>query len=143
MVYFNTIGSIFELEATDNANINLLYNFIKLGIKLVQNTTELKEELLNYDNIYQVQISDLDFNFWVKISKGSLTYSRGINFNATLDFTFTRQLLVKLIKEEITFSEAYLKGLLKMHGNLSQAIKIRNLINYFIRYLKKTYYLDD
>ena len=143
MVYSKTFSAIInELETKNIEDIPLLGKFIQFGINLVQSTEELKEELLDYDNIYQVHVTDIDLDFWVKISKGSFTYRKGINDNSTLKIIFTRQLMLKIIKGEITFTEAYLKGLIEIHGNLSQAVKIRNLINFYVRYLKTTFNLD-
>ena len=143
MVYSKTFSAIInELETKNIEDIPLLGKFIQFGINLVQSTEELKEELLDYDNIYQVHVNDIDLDFWFKIYKGSFTYRKGINDNSTLKIIFTRQLMLKIIKGEITFTEAYLKGLIEMHGNLSQAVKIRNLINFYVRYLKKTFNLD-
>ena len=143
MVYSKTFSAIInELETKNIEDIPLLGKFIQFGINLVQSTEELKEELLDYDNIYQVHVNDIDLDFWFKIYKGSFTYRKGINDNSTLKIIFTRQLMLKIIKGEITFTEAYLKGLIEIHGNLSQAVKIRNTINFYFRYLKKNFNLD-
>ena len=139
MTYSKTLNSILdELEAEDTEIITIFTRFLEFSINFIQNTQELREEILDFDNIYQFYVNDINFELWMKISKGTIIYKKGINDNADLRISFTKKLLLRLIKQDITITEAYMKGLLKMQGNISQVVKFRNLIRFYRKYVKKT-----
>ena len=139
MTYSKTLNSILdELEAEDTEIITIFTRFLEFSINFIQNTQELREEILDFDNIYQFYVNDINFELWMKISKGTIIYKKGINDNADLRISFTKKLLLRLIKQDITITEAYMKGLLKMQGDISQVVKFRNLIRFYRKYVKKT-----
>ena len=139
MTYSKTLNSILdELEAEDTEIITIFTRFLEFSINFIQNTQELREEILDFDNIYQFYVNDINFELWMKISKGTIIYKKGINDNADLRISFTKELLLRLIKQDITITEAYMKGLLKMQGDISQVVKFRNLIRFYRKYVKKT-----
>ena len=139
MTYSKTLNSILdELEAEDTEIIIIFTRFLEFSINFIQNTQELREEILDFDNIYQFYVNDINFELWMKISKGTIIYKKGINDNADLRISFTKKLLLRLIKQDITITEAYMKGLLKMQGDISQVVKFRNLIRFYRKYVKKT-----
>ena len=139
MTYSKTLNSILdELETEDTEIITIFTRFLEFSINFIQNTQELREEILDFDNIYQFYVNDINFELWMKISKGTIIYKKGINDNADLRISFTKKLLLRLIKQDITITEAYMKGLLKMQGDISQVVKFRNLIRFYRKYVKKT-----
>jgi len=139
VTYSKTLNSILdELEAEDTEIITIFTRFLEFSINFIQNTQELREEILDFDNIYQFYVNDINFELWMKISKGTIIYKKGINDNADLRISFTKKLLLRLIKQDITITEAYMKGLLKMQGDISQVVKFRNLIRFYRKYVKKT-----
>ena len=125
-----------KLSNSDQEVIDILDRFIRIGISLIHATEELREEILDFDELYQFHFSDISFNFWIKISQGKVTYKKGYNENNSLRIYFTRDLIVKIFKEEIGGTEAYMKGLLKVQGNLSHAFKIKKFLRLLIEYLK-------
>jgi len=125
-----------KLSNSDQEVIDILDRFIRIGISLIHATEELREEILDFDELYQFHFSDINFNFWIKISQGKVTYKKGYNENNSLRIYFTRDLIVKIFKEEIGGTEAYMKGLLKVQGNLSHAFKIKKFLRLLIEYLK-------
>ncbi len=144
MTYSKTFNSIIdELETKDTEKLTAFNRFLEFSINIVQTTQELREEILDFDNIYQFYVNDINFEFWIKISKGSIIYKKGINENYDLRMFLTKNLLLRLIKQDITINDAYMKGLLKMQGDISQAVKFRNLIKFYRKYVKKTFNLDE
>ena len=75
--HFNSVLN--NLETYDEEFVEVLDKIIKLGVSVARNTEELREEIMDYDDVYQIYITDLNFNFWLKISKGSIVYKKGIN----------------------------------------------------------------
>ena len=126
---------IHQLDNKDEEFIAVLDKIIKMGVGLVQNTEELREEILDYDYICQILVKDINFNFWLKISHGNITYKRGINSNATFKVTYTKNILIKILKREIYGSEAYMKGLIKVDGNLTQGLRYTKLFRMLLKYL--------
>ena len=82
----------------------------------------------------------INFNFWIKISKGSIIYHKGINRDSITKFELPKDLIIKFLKQEMLFSEAYMRGLLKIHGSLSHAIKIKNFMKTLFKY--RNYYFN-
>ena len=140
MSYSKTFNSIIdELETEDTEIVATFTRFLEFSINIIQNTQELREEILDFDNIYQLFVNDINLELWMKISKGSIIYKKGINDNSDLRIILTKNLILRLIKQDITITEAYMKGILKIQGDISQAVKFRNLIRFYRRYIKKTF----
>ena len=130
-------GILDKLTNSDQEVVDILDRFIRFGITLIQTTEELREDILDFDELYQFHFSDISFNFWIKVSNGKVTYKKGYNENNSIRIYFTRDLLLKIFKEEIGGTEAYMKGLLKIDGNLSHAFKIKKFLRLLIDYLKE------
>ena len=130
-------GILDKLTNSDQEVVDILDRFIQFGITLIQTTEELREDILDFDELYQFHFSDISFNFWIKVSNGKVTYKKGYNENNSIRIYFTRDLLLKIFKEEIGGTEAYMKGLLKIDGNLSHAFKIKKFLRLLIDYLKE------
>ena len=139
VTYSKTFNSIIdELETEDTEIVATFTRFLEFSINIIQNTQELREEILDFDNIYQFYVNDINFELWMKISKGSIIYNKGIDDNSDLRIFLTKNLLLRLIKQDITITDAYMKGLLKMQGDISQVVKFRNLVRFYRKYVKKT-----
>ncbi len=139
MTYSKTFNLIIdELETEDTKTIATITRFLEFSINFIQSTQELREEILDFDNIYQFYVNDINFELWIKISNGSIIYKKGINNNSDLRIFLTKNLLLRLIKQYITITEAYMKGLLKIQGDISQVVKFRNLVRFYSKYVKKT-----
>jgi hypothetical protein len=124
-----------KLGDSDQDVVRILDNFINFGIKLIQTTDELLEEIIDFDAIYQFYITDLRFNFWIGVSKGKITYKKGLNNDRSIQIYFTRDLIIKIFRGEISGTEAYMKGLMKVKGNLSHAFKVKNFLRLLVDYM--------
>ncbi len=139
MTYSKTFNSIIdELETEETEIVATFTRFLEFSINFIQSTQELREEILDFDNIYQFYVNDINFELWIKISNGSIIYKKGINNNSDLRIFLTKNLLLRLIKQDITITDAYMKGLLKIQGDISQVVKFRNLVRFYSKYVKKT-----
>ncbi len=77
---FKTV--IHDLGNNNEEIIADLNRAIKFIVHYINNTEELREEIRDYDDICQIKISDINFNFWFRLSNGMLYYKKGINRNA-------------------------------------------------------------
>lgn len=134
---FNSV--IHELENKEEEFIAILDKIIKMGVNFLQNTEELREEIMDYDYICQILISDINFKFWLKVSRGSIMYKRGINQNATFRVNYTKDIIIKILKREMYGSEAYMKGIIKVDGDLTQGLRYIKVFRLLLKYIKNNF----
>jgi len=130
---FNSVIS--DLEDKKQEFITNLGKVINLGINIVMNTEELLEEINDYNYIYQIFITDVNFNFWIKVSKGSIIYKKGVNRDASFQVKFTKDIIIKVLKREMRGTEAYMKGIIKVDGDLTQGLRFIKIIRLIIKYI--------
>jgi putative sterol carrier protein len=134
----NPFISILENLEQNGAKFEyMLDKIIKGVVKIMNDTEELKEELVGYDDIYQTYIVDADFNYWLEVSEGKLRYEKGVNLNALFKINFTKDLIIKILKKEISGTEAFMKGKIKVEGSLTQGLRYIKLFRIFQKYLRK------
>jgi hypothetical protein len=143
MIDSNRISIILQsLESTDEqfkANIDKIF---KIGLEIANNTIEFKDEMICYgDFICHIYIKDLDFNIWVNSYQGKLSYNTNYyeshtNDKTIIHFILKKDILKKIINQKMYASEAYMKGLVEIEGNLADAMKIKNLVRYFFKLLR-------
>ncbi|NHJ23406.1 MAG: hypothetical protein EAX89_02450 [Candidatus Lokiarchaeota archaeon] len=128
------------LEGTNKEFIKILERIIKIGVNVINNTEELKEELLGLDDIYQTCIKDVNFKYWLEVSNGRLDYSEGINPKAKFKMIFTKSLIIKILKGEESGVDEFMKGKINVEGDLSQGVRYIKLFRLFFKYLSKANY---
>jgi len=131
--HFNSV--INKLENQDEEFIIALDKIIKLGVDVVKNSEEIREEIIDYNDIYQIFITDLNFNFWLKVSKGSIIYKKGINRSASFRIKYTKDLMIKILKRETSGTDAYMKGIIKVDGDLTQGLRFTKLFRIVFNYI--------
>jgi len=138
MIDSNTIVMMLNsLESTDNNFKSMLDEIIKLGITIANNSKEIHEDLKLYeDTIYHAYIYDIDYNIWIKMVEGFLTYSNSY-YEANseeinvIHLILTKKILRKIITRKIQVADAYMRGLIKIRGSdeyMSGLIKIKNIL---------------
>jgi len=115
----------------------VLNKIIKGVVKIMNNTEELKEELMGYDDIYQTYVTDAKFSYWSEVSDGRLRYEIGVNPQAQFTIIFTKDLLIKILRGKISGTDAFMKGKIKVEGSLSQGLRYIKLFRIFEKYLRK------
>jgi len=134
----NPINSILRNLDKDSPKFNyVLDKIIKAVVKIMNNTEELKEELLGFDDIYQTYVVDANFNYWLEVSDGKLTYEKGINPKALFKINFNKDLIIQILRNEISGTDAFMKGKINIEGSLSQGLRYIKLFRIFVKYLKK------
>ena len=132
---FNSV--IHELEKNEEEFITVLDRVISFAVNIVKNTEELREEIVDFDDTYQISLVDINFHFWLKISNGSIIYKKGINRSATFKVRYTKNIFIKILKREMAGSDAYMKGKIKIDGNLSEGLRFIKIFRLFIKYVEK------
>jgi hypothetical protein len=137
MLNKSAIDSIFNGVLDDNEKfIAVIDRIINAGVKIINKTEELKEELVGFNGIYQTYIEDADFNYWFKVFEHKLEYKRGEHPDAPFSCYFTKELFIKILKRELSGTEEFLKGRLRVDGDLSQGLKYVKFHRMFFKYLQ-------
>jgi len=142
MIDAKVIVSVLDsLETSEDKFRNSLDKFIKVGIKIANDAEEITDELRLYnDLIFHLYITDLDLNIWIKSVDGYLSYNNNlyeiIPENVHMIHSFlSKKIIAKILRQEMTAAEAYLKGFIQLEGKISDAIISKNLLNLFFSYI--------
>ena len=109
-----------------------------MGVKVFNSTEELQEELVGFDDIYQTYITDIDFNYWLKVANGKIEYEKGVNPDAPFKMNYTKDMIIKILKREISGTDAFMRGEINVEGSLTQGLRYIKLFRTFFKYLQKT-----
>jgi len=130
-----------SLESSESTFKSTIDKFIRLGIKIANETEEFQEELQLYeDMIYHIYINDMDYNIWLKKIGGSFTYSNSIYEEnsqglSVIHFFLTKTVVKKVITRKMQAADAFMRGLIKIRGKVADAIHARNLFSLFFTYM--------
>lgn len=134
-IVLNTLG------ASDENFRSALDKFIKLSIKIANDSDEMCDELTLYgDMIFHVYLPDLDYNLWIKARDTQLNYNTHLyevvpKNTRAIHFILNRKTMTKIIKQQMSAAEAYFKGLITIDGKMSDAIITRNILTTFFSYI--------
>ena len=134
-IALNTLG------ASDENFRSALDKFIKLSIKIANDSDEMQDELALYgDMIFHVYLPDLDYNLWIKTRNNQLNYNSHlyevIPKNArAIHYILNRKTMTRIIKQQMTPAEAYFRGLIRIDGKMSDAIISRSILKTFFSYI--------
>ena len=136
MIDSNTILVILNsLESPRTSFKVTIDKFIKEAIKIANESKDFRDELELYDDIiYHIYIYDIDYNIWIKKKGTSLSFNTSFyeenSENIKILHCFLkRNSMRKILIRKMTASEAFMKGLIKINGNLSDAIHAKNLFS--------------
>lgn len=150
MIDSNAILMILNsLDSSKSKFKSTIDKFIRLSIKIANETEEFQEELKLFDDkIYHIYISDSDYNIWLKKIGGSIEYnnsyyeenSEGLS---VIHFFLSKTTMKKAITRKIQAADAFMRGLIKIRGDVSDAICAKNLLSLFFRYMDYIAYDSD
>ncbi len=139
MIDSNTILVILNsLESPRNSFKTTVDKFIKEAIKIANESKDFRDELELYDDIiYHIYIYDIDYNIWIKKKGTSLSFNNSFyeenSENIKILHCFlTRNSMRKILIRKVPLSDAFMRGLIKINGNLSDAIHAKNLWKLFL-----------
>lgn len=130
------ISSILEnLDSDSPRFVSILDKIINTVVNIMNNAEELKEELIGYDDIYQTYVTDANFNYWLEVSDGKLLYGKGVNSKALFSIHFTKNIILQILKNQVSGTDAFMKGKIKVEGSLSQGFRYIKLFRLIEKYL--------
>ena len=126
---------IHDLESNNEEFITALNRFIMLAVSIIKNTEDISEEIIDYDDIYQILITDINFNFWIRVSNGTIIYKKGINREASCRVKYKKDIFIKILKREMSGTDAFMKGKIKVDGNLTQGLRFIKLFRLLLKFI--------
>ncbi|MCK4382160.1 MAG: SCP2 sterol-binding domain-containing protein [Candidatus Lokiarchaeota archaeon] len=134
----NPINSILRNLDKDSPKFEyVLDKIIKAVVKIMNNTEELNEELVGFDDIYQTNVVDANFNYWLEVSDEKLTYKKGVNPKALFKINIDKDIIIQILRNKVSGTDAFMKGKINIEGSLSQGLRYIKLFRIFVKYLKK------
>jgi predicted alpha-1,6-mannanase (GH76 family) len=130
-----------SLESSESTFKSTIDKFIRLGIKIAEETEEFQEELqLHEDKLYHIYINDMDLNIWLKKIGGSFTYNNSFYEEnseglSVIHFFLTKKVVKKVITRKMQAADAFMRGLIKIQGKVADAIHARNMLSSFFTYM--------
>jgi hypothetical protein len=115
--------------------------FIRLGIKIANETEEFQEEMELYeDKMYHIYIKDVDYNIWLKKIGGSVTYSNSyyeenLEGLGVIHFFCTKVVMKEVLTRKLQAADGFMRGLIKIQGEVSDAIQARNLLSVLFTFI--------
>ena len=138
MVGQNPISSILKsLDKNSPKFEYVLDKIIKAVVKIMNNAEELKEELIGFDDIYQTYVTDANYNYWLEVSDGKLQYEKGVNPKALFTINYNKDIIIQILKNEVSGTDAFMKGKINIEGSLSQGLRYIKLFRIFVKYLRR------
>jgi len=127
-----------SLESPRNSFKATIDKFFKVAIKIANESEVFKDELELYDDIiYHIYIYDIDYNIWIKKKGTSLSFNNSFyeenSENVEILHCFlTKNIMRKILIRKVHVPDAFMRGLIKFNGNLSDAIHAKNLWKIFL-----------
>jgi putative sterol carrier protein len=110
-------------------------------VEKISQIEEFQKDYSDYDDVYQIFITDMDFQCWFQISSGKLNYSEGLHDTYNIKFIMDRETLERILSLQIQPYDAFMKGFIKMDGEIMYSIRFRNFTTEFIQYVR--YFLEN
>jgi hypothetical protein len=129
-------GLIEEISTKDEKKfISITLKLMKALVHFFNKYPALQEEFLDYDEIYQISLKDINVHFWLQVSQGILSYQLGKNEKRSIVLKVSKDIFIKIVQGKLPGFDAYMKGYIVIEGQLRYALRFRNVINSLMRYL--------
>ena len=137
------ISILEELNGSKDKFVSLFNRVVKTGLRMQQNSPELLDEcqrmFKNHDSAFQFTFTDVDFSFFLKIVDGTMTYGQGGYQDDDVPLVvieFPRDIITQVVAQEVSVESLYNKGIIKLKGSLSNAMRLRALGKYYVKYME-------
>lgn len=104
---------------------------IDLLVKLSNDNEEFQEDFGEKSKVYQFAVSDKPEAewLWMKLDKGKITAGRGkCPHKVDLTFTQSAQLAADMVSGKVDSNSAFLKGDLKITGNIKDGVLFQKMM---------------
>lgn len=106
-----------------------MINDVRNFFKEIYDKAKLKmgNELATWNKIFQFEIFDGD-PFYIEFSKGSLKIEKGIHQSPIATLSMSKDILMKILNKELDPITAFIRGMIKISGNILEVANIRRML---------------
>ena len=137
------ISILEELDSREDKFITIFNRVVKTGLQIQQNSEELLDECQrlfeNHDSAFQFTITGVDFRFFLKVVEGAMTYEQGTYQDQDVPLVvieFPKEIIKQVVEQEMSVESLYGKGIIKLKGSLSNAMRLRALGKHYVKYFE-------
>lgn len=105
-------------------------NYLNLNKEYSETDPDFIDFIKEIQKVFQVKLSDVDFNFWVEITNNKLEYDFKIHPDPNVVILMTEKVLTDFILEKIDPAIAYMAGKINIIGSVSDALLLGKLLKY-------------
>ncbi len=132
-------AALVDLSFDEERFSKAIDKYLGLCLRVIKDLKEFREELEDIDEIYWICLTDINFSLWLKVSKGIVEYGIGKPEKAQFECEMTKKVLIKIMTRQISGLDAFMRGVIKTKGNLSQGIRFIKLFRLFHQYVNALY----
>ena len=121
------------IEKIKKGNINLdrdFKDYLNLNKEYSETDPDFIDFIKDIQKVFQVKLSDVDFNFWVDISNGKIEYDLKIHPDPNVVILMTKKVLTDFILEKIDPAISYMAGKINIIGSVSDALLLGKMLKY-------------
>lgn len=107
-------------------------DYFKLNKEYSETDPDFIDFIKDIQKVFQVKLSDVDFNFWVDVSNGKIEYDFKIHPDPNVVILMTKKVLTDFILEKIDPAIAYMAGKINIIGSVSDALLLGKLLKYSV-----------
>ncbi len=107
-------------------------NYLNLNKEYSETDPDFIDFIKDIQKVFQVKLSDVDFNFWVAISNGKIEYDFKIHPDPDVVILMTERVFTDFILEKIDSAIAYMAGRINIIGSVSDALLLGKLLKYSV-----------
>ena len=104
--------------------------YLKFASELWEKESEIHEEISDINDIFQIILTDINVKIWIEIKEGKVDFDLKEHPNPTITIFFKEKLLLDIIYDRINPKVEYMAGNINIHGNISSAVILNNLLRY-------------
>ncbi len=123
------------IEKIKKGNINLdrdFKDYLNLNKEYSETDPDFIDFIKDIQKVFQVKLSDVDFNFWVDISNGKIEYELKIHPDPDVVILMTKKVLTDFILDKIDPAISYMAGKINIIGSVSDALLLGKLLKYSV-----------
>lgn len=123
------------IEKIKKGNINLdrdFKDYLNLNKEYSETDPDFIDFIKDIQKVFQVKLSDVDFNFWVDISNGKIEYDFKIHPAPDVVILMTKKVLTDFILDKIDPAISYMAGKINIIGSVSDALLLGKLLKYSV-----------
>ncbi len=105
-------------------------DYLNLNKEYSETDPDFIDFIKDIQKVFQVKLSDVDFNFWVDFSNGKIEYDFKIHPDPNVVILMTKKVLTDFLLEKIDPAIAYMAGKINIIGSVSDALLLGKLLKY-------------